>query len=118
MKKKATESELVKLPVPPKKTKKHIAEETAQTSPPFRTPLRKNQEQHPEFPPENQYFLLPGREKCGGCICKGLLIQKYQKKKIKYLVEQNRKPNTRKTPFTWRLIKCDQNNFFCWGSNN
>ena len=46
--------ELVKLPVPPKKTKKQIAEETAQTSPPFRTPPRKNQEQHPEFPPENQ----------------------------------------------------------------
>ena len=74
--------ELVKLPVPPKKTKKQIAEETAQTSPPFRTPPRKNQEQHPEFPPENQYFLLPSREKCGGCICKGLLIQKHQKKKL------------------------------------
>ena len=80
-KKNATEKRVNQAPRSPK-TKKHIAEKTAKTSPPFRTPPRKNEEQHPEFPPENQYFLLPSREKCGGCICKGLLIQKYQKKKL------------------------------------
>ena len=50
--------------------------------------------------------MFAGREKCGGCVYRDILIQKYQKK-IKYLVGQNRKLNTRKTPFTWRLIKSD-----------
>ena len=37
---------IFKHPVPPKKAKKHIAVETVQTSSPFRTPPRENQEQH------------------------------------------------------------------------
>ena len=64
--------QLVKHPVPPKNAKKYIAEETAQTSPPFRIPPYKNQEQHPEFPPEHQYCLLPGREKCGSFVYKDI----------------------------------------------
>ena len=66
---------IFKHPVPPKKAKKHIAAETVQTSSPFRTPARENQEQHPEFPSEHQYCLLPGREKCDGCVYKDILIQ-------------------------------------------
>ena len=48
---------------------------------------------------------MPGREKCGSCVYKYILIQKY-KKKNKYLVRQNKR-NSRKTPFTRRLIKRD-----------
>ena len=104
--------EIFKRPVQTEKAKKHIAAETVQTQSPFRTPPSENQEQHPEFPLEHQYCLLPGREKCGGCLYKVILIQKYQKK-IKYLVGQNRKLKTRKTPFKWRIIKSDHKmNFF------
>ena len=72
--------EIVKHPVPLKKTKKLIPAETPEISPPCRTPPRKNQEQHPEFTPKHQYCLLSGREKCGGCVYKDVLMQKYQKK--------------------------------------
>ena len=95
--------EAVKNPVPPKKPKKYIASETAQASPPIGIPLLENQGQHPRFPTEHHYSLLTEREKCGSCVYKDMLIQKYQKKKI--LVGLNRKLNIRKTPFTWRLIK-------------
>ena len=55
---------------------------------------------------------MPGREKCGGCVCKDILRQKYLRK-IKYLVGQNRKLNTAKNPFPWRLSKSDHKvNFF------
>ena len=71
-----------KHPVPLKKAKKHIAAETVQTLSPFRTPPLENQEQHPEFPSEHQYCLLPDREKCGVCVYnKAILIQKYLEKK-------------------------------------
>ena len=76
----ATEKKDIQGPHSTKKAKKHIAAETVQTSSPFRTPTRENQEQHPEFPSEHQYCLLPGHEKCGGCVYKDILIQKYQKK--------------------------------------
>ena len=97
---------IFKHPVPPKEAKKHITAEIVQTSSQFRTPPRENQEQHPDFPSEHQYYLLPGCEKCGGCVYKDILIQKYQKK-IKYLVRQNRKLNIQKIPFTSRPIKSD-----------
>ena len=73
---------IFKHPVPPKEAKKHIAAEIVQTSSQFRTPPRENQEQHPEFPSEHQYYLFPGCEKCGGCVYKDILIQKCQKKKL------------------------------------
>ena len=105
--------EAVKNPVPPKKPKKYIASETAQASPPIGIPLLENQGQHPRFPTEHHYFLLTEREKCGSCVYKDMLIQKYQKKKI--LVGLNRKLNIRKTPFTWRLIKSDHKINFLLG---
>ena len=74
----------MKHPVLPKKSKNYIAGETIETSPPFRTPPHENQE-HPGFPPEHQHCLLPGRGKCGDCVYKDILLQKYQKK-VKYLV--------------------------------
>ena len=64
---------IFKHPALPKKAKKHIAAETVQTSSPFRTPPRENQEQHSEFPLEHQYCLLLGREKCGGCVYKDIV---------------------------------------------
>ena len=105
--------EAVKNPVPPKKAKKYIASETAQASPPIGIPLLENQGQHPRFPTEHHYSLLTEREKCGSCVYKDMLIQKYQKKKI--LVGLNRKLNIRKTPFTWRLIKSDHKINFLLG---
>ena len=71
--------EIMKHPVLPKNAKKHVTEETVQTSPPIRTPPRKNLQHHPELPLKHQYWLLPGREKCGGCVYKAVSIQKYQK---------------------------------------
>ena len=71
--------EIIKHPVLPKNAKKHVTEETGQTSPPIRTPPRKNQQHHPELPLKHQHWLLPGREKCGGCVYKAVSIQKYQK---------------------------------------
>ena len=71
---------IFKHPVPPKEAKKHIAAEIVQTSSQFRTPPLVNQEQHPEFPSEHQYYLLPGCEKCGGCVYNDILVQNYQKK--------------------------------------
>ena len=71
--------EIVKYRVTPKKTKKHIAEETIPTSLPFRTAPHKNEKQNFEFPLEHQYWLLPGCEKYGSCFYKDILIQKYQK---------------------------------------
>ena len=68
-----TRRKLFKHPVLPRKAKKHIAAETVQTSSPFRTPPRENQQQHPEFLSKHQYCLLPGREKCGGCVCKDIV---------------------------------------------
>ena len=105
--------EAVKNPVPPKKPKKYIASETAQASPPIGIPLLENQGQHPRFPTEHHYSLLTEREKCGSCVYKDMLIQKYQKKKI--LVGLNRRLNIRKTPFTWRLIKSDHKINFLLG---
>ena len=75
---------IFKRPVPPKKAKKHIAAETVQTSSPFRTPPRKNQEKLPEFPFEHQYCLLTNRGKSGSLVYKDILIQKYQKKLISW----------------------------------
>ena len=104
--------EIVKHPVPPKKAKKHIAEETVHTSPPFITPPRANQYQHPEFPPKHWYYLLPCRQELWQLRLKGHINTKISEK-IKYLVGQNKKSNTRKISFTWRLIKSDQiMNFF------
>ena len=72
--------DIVKHPVGQKKTKKHIAEETVQASPPFRNSTRNKQKRYPEFPPKHQYCLLPGRKKCSGYVYKEILIQKYHKK--------------------------------------
>ena len=72
--------EIVKHHVPPKKAKKHITEESCQTSPPFVIPPRENQEQYLGFLLKHQQCLLPGREKCGGYVYKDIPIQKYHKK--------------------------------------
>ena len=80
--------ELVKNPVPPKKAKKYIASETAQTSPPLGIPPFENQGQHPRFPTEHHYSLLTEREKCGSCVYKDILIQKYQKRFFSSRIKQ------------------------------
>ena len=80
--------EVVKHPVPPKKAKKYIASETAQTSPPLGIPLLENQGQHPRFPTEHHYSLLTEREKCGSCVYKDILIQKYQKRVFSSRIKQ------------------------------
>ena len=80
--------ELVKHPIPPKKAKKYIASETAQTSPPLGIPLLENQGQHPRFPTEHHYSLLTEREKCGSCVYKDILIQKYQKRFFSSRIKQ------------------------------
>ena len=79
---------LVKNPVPPKKAKKYIASETAQTSPPLGIPPLENQGQHPRFPTEHHYSLLTEREKCGSCVYKDILIQKYQKRVFSSRIKQ------------------------------
>ena len=50
--------EITKHHILPQRAKKYIAEETVQTSPPFRTPPHENQEHYPEFPPKHRYCLL------------------------------------------------------------
>ena len=80
--------EVVKNPVPPKKPKKYIASETAQASPPIGIPPLENQGQHPRFPMEHHYSLLTEREKCGSCVYKDILIQKYQKRVFSSRIKQ------------------------------